>query len=135
MVQEYWKSGYKYFSMEWDDGEARMCLSPAALMSIDLSRYSAEVYPHRKIYYVDFLKVSPSYRNQGHGSSILKASMRWADISKNVIILDAVPLDGGIEHNRLIQFYLTHGFSLSQHPKNKHSMYYHSRGRTARNRT
>lgn len=129
MVTEEWKGGYKYFTMDLDDGEARMCLSPVRVYGagINLAAYGVEGLPKGKIFYVDFIKVSPQYRNMGHGTTLLKAGMAWASFAKNILILDAVPLDTGMDHHRLIRFYLGHGFKMAQSAKNKHSMYYHTR--------
>lgn len=132
MVQDFWKGGYKYFTIDLDDGEARMCLSPAKAGRINLNAYDADMHPSRKVYYVDFLKVSPQYRNCGHGTTLLKAAIRWASIAKNVIILDAIPLDSGMDTNRLVGFYLLHGFRLADYQDNKHSMSYHNRIRPRR---
>lgn len=122
-VQEYWKGGVKYFVMDLGDGEARMSLSPSKLYRINLQAYGVELYPPGKVFYVDFLKVSPQYRNLGYGTKVLKAALQWADIAKNVLILDAIPIDTGMDHHRLIRFYLEHGFKCSA----KYSMYYHNR--------
>lgn len=127
LVYEHWKSGRKYFTIDLEDGEARMCLSPAKATNIDLEAYGVNMHPIRKIFYVDFIKVSPKYRNCGHGKALLKACLKWIEVSKNVIILDAIPLDTGIDHHRLVRFYLSHGFKLSGYKNNKHSMYYHTR--------
>lgn len=127
MVQDFWKGGYKYFTLDLDDGEARMCLSPAKASRINLDAYGVEMHPHGKVYYVDFIKVSPQYRNMGYGSTLLKAALKWANIAKNVIILDAIPLDSGMDHHRLIRFYLSHGFRMSEYKNNKYSMRYHNR--------
>lgn len=127
MVQDFWKGGYKYFTIDLDDGEARMCLSPAKSSRINLVPYGVEIHPYRKAYYVDFIKVSPKYRNKGHGTTLLKAAIKWANISKNVIILDAIPIDSGMNQHRLVRFYSTHGFKLSPYKDNKYSMYYHNR--------
>lgn len=128
-VQEFWKGGYKYFIIDLGDGEARMCLSPCEANNIHFESYNAEIYPRGKIYYVDFIKVSPSYRNLGFGSKLLNAAIEWAKISKNVLILDAIPLDTGIEQQRLVNFYIGHGFTLSNFRGNKYSMIYHDRKR------
>lgn len=127
MVQEFWRGGYKYFIIDLDNGEARMCLSPAKGSRIDLSAYGVETFPRGKVYYVDFLKVSKHHRNLGHGVTLLMAAIRWANISKNIIILDAIPLDTGIDGHRLIRFYLKHGFKIPTGSTNQHSMYYHDR--------
>lgn len=132
-VQESWKGGYKYFIIDLGDGEARTCLSPCKRMKVNLEAYGVEGFPNGKIYYVDFLKVSPQYRNKGYGAMLLKAMMQWANDSKNVIILDAVPMDTGMDHNRLIRFYISHGFKLANHKNNRYSMYYHNR-KPVRNR-
>lgn len=122
-VHDYWKSGIKYFVMDLDDGEARMSLSPSKLYKINLQAYGVELYPPGKVFYVDFLKVSPQYRNRGYGTQVLKAALHWADSAKNVLILDAIPIDTGMDHHRLIRFYLEHGFKSYA----KYSMYYHNR--------
>ena len=127
MVQDFWRGGYKYFIMDLGEGEARMCLSPAKGTRIDLSAYGVETYPRGKVYYVDFLKVPPRYRNAGHGTILLKAALRWANLSKNIIILDAIPLDTGMDGHRLIRFYLKHGFKIPTGSTNNNSMYYHDR--------
>jgi ribosomal protein S18 acetylase RimI-like enzyme len=131
-VQESWKGGYKYFTIDLGDGEARMCLSPCKANNINVISYGVDTHPPGKIYYVDFIKVSPQYRNKGHGSTLLKAAMRWAAISKNVLILDAIPLDTGMDEHRLIRFYLSHGFLLSNYKGNRYSMYYHDRTKAKR---
>ena len=130
MVRDYWKSGYKYFEIDLGDGEARMCLSSAKTSRINLTAYDVDMHPHGKVYYIDFLQVSPWYRNRGHGSTVLKAAIRWANLSKNVIILDAIPLDSGIDKHRLMRFYLSHGFKRSTYKNSVHSMYYHNRTKT-----
>lgn len=137
MVIESWKGGYKYFTIDLDDGEARMCLRPCKnqkgrTTEIDLDAYDVGIYPRGKIYYMEFIKVSPQYRNAGHGSALLRACVEWVRISNNIVILDAIPLDSGIESNRLIRFYLSHGFRMARSPRNKHSMYYHLRDKPRR---
>jgi GNAT superfamily N-acetyltransferase len=127
MVVEYWKGGYKYFSIDLGDGEARMCLSPARASRINLESYSVDLFPVRKVFYVDFIKVSTKYRNSGHGERLLKAAIRWAKISNNIIILDAIPLDTCIDQHRLIRFYLRNGFKLSNPSVSKTAMYFHMR--------
>ena len=127
MVQDFWKGGYKYFTLDLDDGEARMVLSPAKANRISMDAYGVEMYPPGKVYYLDFIKVSPQYRNKGHGTTLLKSALRWADIAKNIIILDAIPLDGGMDQHRLVRFYVTHGFKLVDRKDNKNSMCYHNR--------
>jgi GNAT superfamily N-acetyltransferase len=126
-VHEYWKCGNKFFVIDLGDGEARMSLSPSKRHHIDLQAYGVHLHPHSKVFYVDFLKVSPAYRNKGYGKELLKAAMRWADIAKNILILDAIPIDTGMDNHRLIRFYLTHGFRMADGKTNKHSMYYHNR--------
>jgi GNAT superfamily N-acetyltransferase len=126
-VHEYWKSGYKYFAIDLPEGEARMCLSPCSGERINLAAYDVDGYPTRKVFYVDFLKVTSQYRNNGYGSAVLKAAIRWARVSKNVLILDAIPLDSGIDKHRLVRFYLQHGFRLAKTAKNQHSMFFHDR--------
>lgn len=126
-VQEYWKGGNKYFVMDLDDGEARMSLSPCKVYRINLQAYGVEMHPPGKVFYVDFIKVSPQYRNHGYGTKLLKAALAWADSAKNVLILDAIPIDVGMDHHRLIRFYLQHGFSLAKTPNNRYSMHYHNR--------
>lgn len=125
-VVECWKGGYKYFLIDLDDGEARLCLSPCKRSNCDMEAYAVEHLPKNKTFYMDFLRVSPKYRNCGHGSELLKACIRWADISKNIIILDAIPLDSGIEQNRLLRFYLKHGFQQANRYSNR-AMFYHNR--------
>lgn len=127
MVTEKWSGGYKYFTIDLDDGEARMCLSPCKKARIYMHAYGVEMEPKAKVFYVDFIKVSPQYRNRGYGTILLKAAMQWADTSKNVIILDAIPLETSIGQHRLVRFYLTNGFKLADYPGNERSMYYHTR--------
>jgi GNAT superfamily N-acetyltransferase len=104
-----------------------MWLSPAKVNRINLDAYGVEMHPHGKVYYVDFIKVSPQYRNMGYGSMLLKAALKWATTAKNVIILDAIPLDSGMDQHRLTRFYLSHGFRMAEYKNNKHSMCYHNR--------
>mgnify|MGYP003296655138 CR=1 FL=1 len=130
MVQDFWKGGYKYFIIDLDDGEARMCLS-----RINLVAYDVEMHPHGKVYYVDFIKVSPQYRNKGHGATLLKAALKWANAAKVVIILDAIPLDSGMDRHRLVRFYLNHGFKLSTYNNSQCSMQYHNRPKPVSNKT
>ena len=129
IVREYWDSGYKYFSIDLGDGEARMCLSSCRSSNINPSSYGVFDVPDGKVFYVEFIKVSPKHRNMGYGSKLLEASLRWANISKNVIILDAIPIDSGVDQNRLIRFYLTRGFNKPIGGKNRYAMYYNSRNR------
>lgn len=126
-VCEFWKNGFKYFTIDLGDGEARMCLSKTKKTTTNIEAYFPDTAPVAKVFYVDFIKVSPQYRNGGYGKELLQACIRWADITKNVIILDAIPLDSGIDQHRLLRFYLSHGFKFSSYKNNKHSMYYHSR--------
>lgn len=111
-MREYWKGGNKYFLKEFEDGEAKAFLSPAMRYGADYSRYGVEGYYARKVYYLDYIRVTPQYRGEGLGSEVLKAIVKWADISRNAIILDAVPIDDGMDDNRLIRFYLGHGFAF-----------------------
>jgi GNAT superfamily N-acetyltransferase len=122
-VHDYWKGGIKYFVMDLDDGEARMSLSPSKVYRINLEAYGADMHPPGKVFYVDFIKVSPQYRNCGYGTKLLQTALAWADQAKNVLILDAIPIDTGMDHHRLIRFYLSHGFKSAA----KYSMYYHTR--------
>lgn len=127
-VHEYWKGGNKFFEIDLGDGEARMSLRPSnKIQRIDLQAYGVHMHPHSKVFYVEFIKVSPAYRNRGYGKALLTASLRWADISKNTMILDAIPIDTGMDNHRLIRFYLNHGFKLADGKNNKHSMHYHNR--------
>lgn len=127
-VEEYWQCGRKYFSIKFKDGEARMCLSPCnGKIRPNLTMYDVDMFPAGKIFYVDFLKVSPAYRNKGLGKQLLQYAIRWASMFKNVLILDAIGIDAGIEKHRLIRFYLSHGFRLCSYQGNEYSMYYHSR--------
>lgn len=134
MIIESWKGGYKYFTKDLgSDGEARMCLRPCKKLrgmqevEIDLTAYDVGIYPRAKIFYMEFLTVTPQYRNGGHGSELLRACIQWANLTNNIIILDAIPLDSRIDQHRLFRFYLSHGFKLAKSRNNRHSMYYHTR--------
>lgn len=128
-VEEYWQGGRKYFAIKLKDGEARMCLSPCngRSMQPNLAMYDVDMFPAGKIFYVDFLKVSPVYRNQGLGTAVLQHAIKWASRYKNVLILDAIGIDAGMDHHRLVKFYLSHGFRFCSYKYNEHSMYYHTR--------
>lgn len=125
-VHESWVAGRRQFCADIGDGEARAVLTPIHTYRIDAAAYGVESYPPRKVFYVDFIKVSPAHRGIGYGRAIRDAIVRWSDLSKNIIILDAIPIDSGMDQHRLVRFYTDAGFKMVG-GYSKTSMYYHSR--------
>jgi Acetyltransferases len=111
IIESSWKSGNRIFLIDFEDGEAKAFLSPYKKGEMCLDSYSCEFENRRKIYYVDFVKVSPKYRNCGYGSILMEAIIKWSNISKNIITLDAIPLDSGVDRFRLYRFYHKFGFA------------------------
>lgn len=130
-INEFWRNGFRYFTIDLGDGEARMCLSQCKNLpvknKVDPVAYGVSDVPYGKIFYLDFIRVSTPYRGKGHGSELLKACLRWADATNNIIILDAIPLEEGMDCFRLVRFYLDHGFKLSKYKGSMTAMYYHQR--------
>lgn len=133
-IIEKWQSGNKIFAalQKKKNKIGELLLTRTSRIdNIDLSAYGADLFPINKIFYIEYLTVDMEYRGLGIGKNLLQKCTKWADITKNVLILDAIPLDEFTKQKKLIKFYTGCGFKIPVEfltGKRQHTgMVYHTR--------
>lgn len=132
-VNYHWDSGRKFYvASHKNQPIGRMELSRVVVFeqNIDLHNYGAAGFPIGKIFYMDSLLVGEEFRRCGVATKLLAECKKWAKVSKNIIILDAIPIAADTEQSMLLKFYKKNGFwippTVQMDPLNS-AMIYHTR--------
>lgn len=131
-VESHWSNGSKFYTAIYEEERVgKMFLKRASrIKDFDHEAYGVQTFPVNKIFYIDYIRVDLEFRNQRIATQILTACKQWAHISRNILTLDALPLDDTITQAVLINFYKGHGFKIppsGTSNKTYCSMNYHTR--------
>lgn len=127
-----WKEGKKKYLAKTAKDEKLGYITLARVVHMpefSASAYGVDGFPVHKIFYLSEIRVFEQYRRLGIGTALMQECIRWANISKNIITLDAIPLSEDVKAKDLIAFYRKLGFKSGRWSS---ALNYHDRPKAAK---